>query len=382
MMMFEYQQTQRFFAQIAGGLEPLGEEELARLGARQIELTFHGLYFEASLETLYRINYQSRFISRILAPLISFPCDNPQLLYNQARSVAWASLFSADQSFAIFANVSHSQITHSHYAALRVKDAIVDYFRMNFGRRPSIETIDPDVWIGLYIDHDMATISLDTSGGSLHRRGYRLASVEAPMQETVAAAIIHFADWVQAGRPLYDPMCGSGTLLSEALMAYCQVPAAFLRSRFGFEHLPDFEKNSWLAIKAEADRQIRPSPEGWIAGSDLSAQAIAAAKSNLQRLPDGNKIQLAITDFRHIEKLNNTIIVCNPPYGIRLGERKSLGSFYKSLGDFLKQRCRGSMAFIYFGNREWLKYIGLKPSWKKPLNNGGLDGRLAKFELY
>lgn len=382
MITFEYQQTHHFFAQVAGGLESLAEEELARWGAQRIEPIGRGLYFEASLDALYRINYQSRFITRILAPLVTFPCDDPQLLYDGAKRLDWASLFSIEQSLAIFANVANSRITHSRYAALRVKDAIVDYFRENFGKRPNIQKIDPDVWIGLYLYHDIATISLDTSGGSLHRRGYRRTSVEAPMQETVAAAMIHFADWDQDARPLYDPMCGSGTLLSEALMAYCRMPAALLRQHFGFEQLPDFEPDRWLAIKAAANQQLRPLPDGLIAGSDLSAQAVAAARSNLQRLPGGNKIQLTVADFQRLEPLNDFIIVCNPPYGIRLGENAKLGSLYKSLGDFLKQRCRGSTAFIYFGQRQWLKYIGLKPSWKRPLNNGGLDGRLAKFDLY
>lgn len=382
MMTFEYQQTHRFFAQVAGGLESLAEEELARWGAQQIESLVRGLYFEAPLDALYRINYQSRFITRILAPLVTFPCDDPQLLYDGAKRLDWASLFSVDQSFAIFANVANSRITHSRYAALRLKDAIVDYFRENFGKRPNIQKIDPDVWIGLYIYQDIATISLDTSGGSLHRRGYRRTSVEAPMQETVAAAIIHFVDWDRYARPLYDPMCGSGTLLSEALMAYCRMPAALLRPHFGFEQLPDFDPDRWLAIKAAADQQLRPLPDGLIAGSDLSAQAVAAARNNLQQLPGGNKIQVTVADFQRLEPLNDFIIVCNPPYGIRLGESAKLGSLYKSLGDFLKQRCRGSTAFIYFGQREWLKYIGLKPSWKRPLNNGGLDGRLAKFDLY
>ncbi len=379
--MFEYQRTNRFFAQIAGGVEDLGVEELSRLKAKNIEPTFRGIHFEADQPALYRINYFSRFLTRILAPLTCFSCEGTDSIYQNAMAIDWAELFSVDHTFAIFANVSHSKITHSQYAALRLKDAIVDFFREKFGKRPSVEKINPDVWINLHIESDQATISLDTSGGSLHRRGYRKNSVEAPMQETIAAAIIHFTEW-DGTKLIYDPMCGSGTLLSEALMARCQIPAGYLRKRFGFEFLPDFEQRTWQSVRQEADQQIRELPDKLIAGSDISSKAVEAARTNLRCLPDGRKINLEVMDFHNIEKLNDCIIVCNPPYGIRLGDKKNLGQLYTSLGDFLKHRCQGSTAFIYFGNRDFLKHIGLKPSWKKPLENGGLDGRLAKFEIY
>jgi len=316
-----------------------------------------------------------------MAPLISFSCNHTDLLYQNARSINWAELFSADQTFAIFANVSHSRITHSQFAALRLKDAIVDDFRERTGRRPSIEKINPDVWINLHIENDQATISFDTSGGSLHRRGYRKASVEAPMQETVAAAIIRYAEW-DGAKPIYDPMCGSGTLLCEALLRHCRIPPGYLRKRFGFEFLPDFDRAIWQTVKQEADQQIRQLPDKLISGSDIASKAVEAARTNFRCLPQGNKINLAVLDFQTIEQLRDCVIVCNPPYGIRLGDKKNLGQFYQSLGDFLKQRCQGSTAFIYFGNRDMLKHIGLKPSWKKPLENGGLDGRLTKFEIY
>lgn len=379
--MFEYQQTGRFFAQIAGGLEALGIEELSQLNASQVEATYRGVYFEADKSKLYRINYVSRYLTRILAPLASFPCFHTDRLYKKARAIEWAELFNLNHSFAIFANVSNSNITHSQFAALRLKDAIVDSFRERFHERPSIERIDPDVWINLYIENNRATISLDTSGGSLHRRGYRKASVEAPMQETVAAAIIRLVEW-DGVKPLVDPFCGSGTLLCEALMAYCRIPSGYLRKRFGFEFLPDFDKEIWQSVKRQVDQQIRQLPDNLISGSDLSSNAVVAARTNLRCLPGGNKINLTVMDFQDIENLNDRIIVCNPPYGIRLGDKKNLGQLYKSFGDFLKHRCQGSNAYIYFGNRELLKNIGLKPKWKKPLENGGLDGRLAKFEIY
>lgn len=379
--MFEYQKTNQFFAQVAGGLEQIGVEELLELSAQSIQPAFRGIYFECDKATLYRINYTSRYLTRILAPLTSFPCYHTDSLYKLARAINWTDIFSVDHTFAIFANVAHSEITHSQYAALRLKDSIVDYFRELSGKRPSIEKINPDVWINLHIENDKATISLDTSGGSLHRRGYRKATVEAPMQETVAAAIIRYVGW-DGAKPIYDPMCGSGTLLSEAMMVYCRIPAGYLRKRFGFEFLPDFDKEVWQTVKKEADGPMRNLPEGLIWGSDISKKALEAGRVNFRNLPGGDKIALKLIDFQNIQNLNNMIIVCNPPYGIRLGKQQDIGKLYKAFGDFLKQRCQGSTAYIYFGNREMLKHIGLKPSWKKPIENGGLDGRLAKFEIF
>jgi len=379
--LYEYQNTNRYFAQISSGMEELGASELAELGASNITISFRGIYFKADQKTLYRINYFSRLISRILAPLLKFTCHQTRYLYKKAQEINWPELFSVDQSFAIFASVSNSKIKHSLYAAQVLKDAIVDQFREKTGKRPSIEKVNPDVWINLFIENDFTIISWDTSGGSLHRRSYRTQSVEAPMQETLAAAIVRLSEW-EGSQPLYDPFCGSGTLLCEALMLYCRLPAGFLRQKFGFEFLPDFDKKSWFQIKAEADKQKREVTADLIAGSDISREAIKAARQNLNNLPFGQQVRLKKLAFQEIEKLENSLIVCNPPYGIRSGEKKEISHLYKLLGDFLKHKCQGSTAYIYFGDRNLIPKIGLKPSWRKPLRNGGLDGRLVKFAIY
>ena len=379
--MYLYQKTNQYFAQISAGMEEIGAAELEELGAENIKASHRGIYFEADQKTLYRINYCSRMISRVLAPLKKFQCHQTRYLYSKAREIDWSDFFDADKTFAIFANVSHSKIRHSQYAALILKDAIVDQFRDATGTRPNIQKTEPDVWINLHIENNYATISWDTSGGSLHRRGYRVESVEAPMQETLAAAIIRLSEW-QGTTMLYDPFCGSGTLLAEALMAYRNIPAGILRQQFGFEYLPDFDYAAWEDVKKESLAKIQKLDSDLIAGSDISGEAILIAKHNLTRLAGGDKIQLAVKDFAEIDRLENTTIVCNPPYGIRQGEKKEISKLYKSLGDFLKQKCQGSSAFIYFGDRSLIPAIGLKPSWRKPLRNGGLDGRLAKFEIY
>jgi putative N6-adenine-specific DNA methylase len=379
--MYEYQRTNRFFAQISEGIIELGTQELSELSAYNIIPEYGGIHFNADKKSLYRINYCARLFSRILAPLASFDCISTDQLYEKSRQINWTDFVSIKNTFAVFSNVSNSNITNSHYASLRLKDGIVDSFREKTGGRPDIDAKDPDIWLNLHIRNNKAIISLDTSGGSLHRRGYRKESVKAPMKETVAAAIIRYSEW-DGTVPLYDPMCGSGTLLSEALMYHCKIPPGILRKQFGFEFLPDYDNSLWTNVKKEVDRQIRTLPTGHIAGSDLSIKSIKAAKLNLRNLQNGKKIRLEASDFRKSAGLQNGIIVTNPPYGIRTGTRQKLDLLYKSLGDFLKQKCKGSTAYIYFGEREFIKKIGLKAQWKKPLKTGGLDGRLVKYELF
>ena len=278
-------------------------------------------------------------------------------------------------------NVSGSAISHSKYATLRLKDAIADYFKEKTGQRPHVSAKNPDLLLNLHIRKDKAVISLDTSGGALHRRGYREESVSAPMQETIAAAIIRFTEW-DGAVPLYDPLCGSGTLLCEALMQYCRIPAGVFRQRFGFESLPDFDGSVWGQVKKNADGNIRELPKKLLAGSDVSIDAVRAAQTNLMGLHFGNRVTIERVDFKKLPVFKKHVMVTNPPYGIRMGKDRNLDRFYQDFGDFLKQKCKGSTAFVYFGTRNYIKMIGLKASWKKPIRAGGLDGRLVKYELY
>ena len=378
---YQYQKDCRYFAQIADSLKEDGTKELAELGAEDIKPEFSGIRFRADKSTLYRINYLTRLLSRCLAPLMSYACHDSDTLYNNAKQIAWEDFFLEGNTFAVSANVSGSAISHSKYAALRLKDAVADYFKDKFGQRPDVSVRNPDILLNLHIRNDTAVISLDTSGGALHRRGYREETVSAPMQETVAAALIRFSRW-NGSVPLYDPLCGSGTLLCEALMRYSRIPAGIFRNRFGFEFLPDFDGAVWQQVKKEADGRIRILPPGLIAGSDVSTEAVRAARINLMGLHHGNNVSVKRADFNKLSALENHVIVTNPPYGIRMDGNVNLDKFYKKLGDFLKQKCNGSTAFIYFGDRAYVKKIGLKASWKKPIMAGGLDGRLVKYEIY
>ncbi len=381
-VMLEYQQRGRYFAQISDGVEGPAMAELKALGAEAVQPGYRGLHFSASKAVLYGIHYQARVLTRILAPLSAFNCRNRDDLYRAGKSLDWQGIFSVEQTFAVNANVSgNDQIRHSKFAALCLKDAVVDRFRDNCGRRPDVDALNPDVRLYLYIEGIKAGIYLDTSGGSLHRRGYRKEAVAAPMPETLAAAMVAFSEW-DGVKPVYDPLCGSGTLLCEALMRVCHIPAGFLRKNFGFFFLPDFDKALWQKIKHMADQKIRALPKGLVAGSDIAGEALKAARANCRLLPGGDGIRLTKADFKDLPGLENHVILCNPPYGLRLQEESDLPGFYKAFGDFLKQRCKGSEAYIYFGNREMLKCVGLKPAWKKPVRNADLDGRIAKYELY
>ncbi|MBW1834344.1 MAG: class I SAM-dependent RNA methyltransferase [Deltaproteobacteria bacterium] len=354
---YKYQRDSRYFAQIAEGLIEAGAQELAELGAENIAPEFRGIHFRADKSTLYRINYLTRLASRCLAPLISFHCHDTDTLYKKAKQIQWEDFFAEGSTFAVSGNVSDSTISHSKYASLRLKDAVADYFKEKTGKRPDVSIRNPDILLNLHIRHDKAEISLDTSGGALHRRGYREETVSAPMQETVAAAIIRFTGW-------------------------CNIPSGIFRNKFGFEFLPDFDGSIWKQVKKEADTSIRELPQGLIAGSDLSEKAVDAARINIMGLNYGKNVRVERADFRDLPAIEGRVIVANPPYGIRMGGDDDLEAFYKDFGDFLKQKCKGSTAYIYFGERRYIKKIGLKASWKKPIKAGGLDGRLVKYEMY
>lgn len=379
--MYLYQKNNEYFAQISGGMEDLGVEELEGLGATNVRKGFRGVYFKAKQDILYHIVYNARLISRVIAPLVKFSCEDDNALYRKAKSVNWFDFISVKNTFAVFANVSNSTINHSQFAGLRLKDAIVDFFREKGGVRPNVDKLEPDMWFNLHIRNDKAVIGLDVSGGSLHKRGYRVSKVDAPMQETLAAAIIKISEW-DGSVPLYDPMCGSGTLLCEALMHYLKVPSGFLRGNTGIPFLPDCNETLLQEQVEASNNKIKTLPAQLLFGSDISQHSILATRKNTRRLPEGSKITLARKNFEHLGNIENAVIVCNPPYGIRLKQIDDLKGFYKRFGDFLKQNCKGSTAYIYFGEREYIKHLGLKASFKKELKNGGLDGRLVKVELY
>ena len=378
--MYDYKQK-GFFAQVTGKMEDLCEEELIELGATETKIAYKGIYFKADLPTLYKINYTSRLLSRVLAPLVTFPCHTTNMLIQKAKKIHWEDFCSLEKTFAISSSVSKSRITNSLYASQCLKDGIADYFRDKYGKRPNVEVTNPDVRFNLHIEKDTAVISLDTSGESLHKRGYRLLAGEAPMQETLAAAIIRVSKW-NGETTLWDPMCGSGTILCEAIMHYCKIPAQKLRKKFGFTNLPDFDQAVWAKVKEEFDNKIRPLPKNIISGSDKSPKAIDVARDNLSRLPYSESVELSCKPFQQVKEFKNGTLIANPPYGMRLGELEEVKALYKELGDFLKTNCTGTSAFIYTGNPTLRKSIGLRTTKRIPLDNGKLEGVFVQIDSY
>ena len=378
---YVYEKNSQYFAQVAESVKEIAVTEIKELGGYGLKTVFRGIWFKASKEDFYRINYHARLLSRVLAPLVTFECIEKDDLYKAAKKIRWEEFLTIDQTFSIMANVSESDITHSNFAGLRVKDAIADYFRDRSNKRPSVDSKNPWITINLHIHQNIATISVDASGGPLHKRGYREESVSAPMQETIAAAIVRLSEW-DGSKKLVDPMCGSGTLLCEALMHYCRIPAQIFRSEFGFERLPDFNASLWDRVKLAANKDIQPLPEKMMAGSDISQVSVNAVKTNLMGLHFGGNVHIDLVDFKEIPSIEDSVIITNPPYGIRMGKDQDMNQFYKDLGGFLKDRCKNCTAYVYFGEPRFIKKVPLSPSWKRPLKIGGLDGKLAKYELY
>lgn len=378
---FEYQRNGVYFAQVTGLMEEICEKELIELGALNTKPVYRGIYFEADARTLYKINYTSRMITRVLAPLRTFSCHSTDALKKMAEKIPWDELFSVDETFAISASVSKSKINNSLFASLCLKDGIADYFRNKFDKRPNVEKQNPDIRFNLHIDKNIAVISLDTSGESLHKRGYRLLAGEAPMQETLAAALIKISNW-DGERPLLDCMCGSGTILCEALMSYCKIPAQKMRKKFGFFNMPEFKDEIWKEVKDSCDRQIRELPKGLINGSDISPEAVKVAKANLSHLPYSDSVEILCKPFQRINSFENGTLIVNPPYGLRLGKTEEVKALYKELGDFLKSKCNGTSAFIFTGEPSLRKSVGLKTSLRVSLTNGKLEGVVFRVECY
>ncbi len=381
-MFYEYQKHSGFFAVVAGGMEELLAEELNELGAKNVVAGYRGVTFKGDQRILYKVNYESRLATRILAPLFTFDCHSARYLQSTAKKIKWDDFLDTDDTFAITASVSDTAgFTNSLYAAQCLKDAICDWFRDKTGERPSVDIKNPDVRFNLHIRKNKAVISLDTSGEALHKRGYRKSSVFAPMQETLAAAIIRNTGW-DGETPLWDFMCGSGTLLAEAHMKYCRIPSQYLRMLFGFFNLPDFDRKIWSEVQEESNGKIRPLPEGLIIGSDKDQDAIDSARENLACLPGSESIALKWRPFRSAANFENGTIVCNPPYGIRLGERDEAAMLYREIGDFLKKSCNGTAAYIYTGDKTLVKEFRLKPSKRFNLVNGNLDGVLVEIKSF
>jgi len=363
------------------GLEPILAKELADLGAKNIKQLSRAVQFEGEQKLLYRANLELRTALRILKPFEEFKTKHENHLYKKMRSIDWEDFLTLENTFAINAVTSSKYLTHSKYIALKTKDAIVDQFRDKYGLRPSIDLKQPDLRIDIHIAKDnLCTVSLDSSGESLHKRGYRVQAVEAPLNEVLAAGMILLSGW-QKDCAFVDPMCGSGTLPIEAAYYAYNIPPQWYRDFFGFKKWKDFDADLWASVKREAEAQMQPF-EHPILGFDQEFQALKIASQNVVAAHLEGKVEIDVARFERLEApAEEGLIIMNPPYDERMSVA-DMEAFYQSIGDQLKQAFAGYTAWIISSNKDALKNIGLRTSKKVTLYNGPLECKFQKYELY
>lgn len=369
-----------YLAKTLAGLEEVLAQELKDLGADQIEIGNRMVRFSGDKALLYRSNLHLRTALRILVPIHRFRVKHQNELYKKVQKVDWSEYLSLSDTFAVDAVTNSAFIRHSHYAALKTKDAIVDQFRKKTGRRPNIDVQSPNLRLHLHIRNDWGTILLDSSGDSLHKRGYRQASVAAPINEVLAAGMILLAGW-DSSSSFMDAMCGSGTLPIEAAMMAHRIPPQWLRRQFGFMKWKDFDGSLWMKIRKDAQRQFQKSTYT-IWASDQDDDAIQAIKTNLRALNLMDKVKVMEKEFSEVTPPPQPgLLIINPPYDERL-ERRDINELYQQIGDKLKEDYSGWEAWIISSNKTALKHIGLRPSRKITLYNGALECKFHKFEMY
>ena len=374
------QAAEYFFAPCPRGLAAPLAEELAELGAVHTEPADAGVGFTGPFDLVYGANLHSRIASRILWRVARYPYANENDIYERAKEVRWRDHFSAERTFKIETNAHRSPVKSLDFVTLRVKDAIADHFRSALGRRPSVATREPDVRIHAFLDERMCTLYIDTSGEPLFKRGRRDHVGEAPLKKNLAAGILRIARW-RPGIALLDPMCGAGTFLAEAAeMSLGRAPG---RARaFGFAKLARFNVAAWERALAQAARQEKPLAPLPIYGSDLYGRSLDHARMNLREAGLDAAVTLKQVNLLELAAPASTgMIVTNPPYGVRLGEKEKLAAFYPRLGDALKKRFAGWTAFIFSGDPEIAKLIRLQASRRTVLYNGALECRLYEYRM-
>jgi 23S rRNA (guanine2445-N2)-methyltransferase / 23S rRNA (guanine2069-N7)-methyltransferase len=382
--------SHRFFATAPKGIEPLLADELRRIGAGDVELGSAGVAFTGGLEVGYRACLWSRTASRVLLPLATFDAPTAEALYEGARTIDWLAHVRPTGTLAIDFSARDSQVAHTHFGALKVKDAIADQLREATGSRPSVDLERPELRVNAYLFQDKATLSLDLSGESLHRRGYRVQSALAPLKENLAAALLLLAGWPaerERGGGFLDPMCGSGTLCIEAGLMAADVAPGLLRAPPGLTRWLQHDAALWSSLLDEARQRDRRASGDWqatIEGFDMDASAIRAARANARKAGLGDRLrfeQRELSSTERPEGLATGILMANPPYGERLGELRALGRLYRRLGDVLKQRFAGWTGFVFTGNLDLTKEVGLRIRRRHVLFNGAIGCRLLEIPI-
>ena len=361
------------------GLEDVLAKEVKKLGGKNVRRGKRAVFYEGDLEMIYKSNYFLRSALRVLKEIERFKFKNVDQFYLRCKNIEWTKYLSLEQNFRIDSVVVNSRdFTNSMFTSLKVKDAIADYFREKFGKRPDVETDKPDIIINVHIFENSCTLSIDSSGESLHKRGYRVKQGDAPLSEVLAAGMLLMAGWY-GNSDFMDPMCGSGTLAIEAAMIAQNIPAAKFRKEFAFQSWNDYDSLLWDEVtKPTPKREFRYT----IYASDISGSNLLNAQTNARRALVFNKISFTKSDFKDLESgFTNGLIVTNPPYGERLKEN-DLNGLYQMIGERLKHNYPGSTAWILTSSFESMKYVGLKPDIKVDLLNGALKCKFNKYDLF
>jgi putative N6-adenine-specific DNA methylase len=365
------------FISCADHLEPLLTEELKSFGLVDLRLGYRGIYAPNTLENIYKVNYLSRLATRVLFPLAQFPCPDTETLYNEARKIPWLDYLDETKTFAIDANINHPQIRHSLYGAQLIKDAICDIIREKKGVRPSVDVKNPDLQLNIFIQNKRATLSLDTSGAPLYKRGWKETSVEAGIPETLAAAILMRAHYSER-EILCDPFCGSGTFLIEAACMATQTPAGFFRKKWGFSNLPSFKMAEWEEFKSHWDQKRRPMESQKIIGADQDAKAISLCRGHLYQTGFEKEVLLLHSPISKLSLPRSpTLVVSDPPFGKRMHAPTQI---YQDFGQFLQTRCPAApWAHLLTSSFHLVKATGCSVMSEWPLNHGGLDVSLYQL---
>ncbi len=370
----------KMIAKTLFGFEEILAKELHQLGAQNVEIGTRMVSFVGDKGFMYKANLALRTALKILKPIYNFRAFNEASLYKGIQGIDWSKYMNSNQTFVIDTTVHSDNFKHSQFVAQKCKDAIVDQFKEKFGSRPSIDKDYPDVRINIHIDRDQCSVSLDSSGSSLHQRGYKTATNIAPINEVLAAGMLLLSGW-DGSCDFMDPMCGSGTILAEAAMIACNIPPNINRKEFAFEKWNDWDNDLFDQIMDSLMKKVKEF-HYTITGYDKAPSAVMKAKDNIRNANLDEYVKISERNFFDTEKENQGPLhmVFNPPYGERLDIH--LERFYREVGDTLKQSYSNTNAWFITANLEALKYVGLKPSRKIKLFNGKLEARLVKYEMY
>ena len=370
----------KMIAKTLFGFEEILAKELQQLGAQNVEIGTRMVSFVGDKGFMYKANLALRTALKILKPIYNFRAFNEANLYKGIQGIDWSKYMNSNQTFVIDTTVHSDNFKHSQFVAQKCKDAIVDQFKEKFGSRPSIDKDYPDLRINIHIDRDQCSVSLDSSGASLHQRGYKTATNIAPINEVLAAGMLLLSGW-DGSCDFMDPMCGSGTILAEAAMIACNIPPNINRKEFAFEKWNDWDNDLFDQIMDSLMKKVKEF-HYTITGYDKAPSAVMKAKENIRNANLDEYVKISERNFFDTEKENQGPLhmVFNPPYGERLDIH--LERFYREVGDTLKQSYPNTNAWFITANLEALKYVGLKPSRKIKLFNGKLEARLVKYEMY